>query len=480
MYSRPRHSLLLACGLAAIGALMSAPSPLAGQPAQGAVTPPGREAMYRRAFDLASLNKGGVVRPRWMADRHSFWYAENAPDNTVIYKIDPTTNARTEVFDIPRLRAALAAALGHQPPYKGVPFESFSFVDNERAVRFAVAGREYVMALATYVLTEVLPPSRQEAARSQIRIVREPAIGPTVLELPSPDGRWLLGERDHNLYARSTYDGRDVPLTTDGVEGFEWRVGGPWSPDSSRVAVLKRDEREVYQQPVVHYLKQNEEVSYARFTKAGDRLALTQLYVVDLNSRTPVKAQLPDDPDRYLVPTGWLADGSELLFYQMSRNFKKLQLLAMQPRTGAVRTILEESQTTFIKGLSQLPRWETHLLTLLDGGKRFLFISERDGWDHLYLYSIDGTLLKRLTTGAFPVLRVVDVDPKAGWVYFMATRGTASVRHPPLSGQPRWHGLQAADRRRRHARCCLFAGQGVLSRFSLQLHSSPLRRPASR
>ena len=276
------------------------------------------------------------------------------------------------------------------------------------------------MALATYALTPVTPPSRQEAARGQIRVVRESVLGPVVQEQPSPDGRWLLGERDHNLYARSTYDGRDVPLTTDGVEGFDWRVGGLWAPDSSRVAVFKRDEREVPLQPMVHYLKQNDEVSFVRFTKTGERLPLTQLYVVDLRSRTPVKAQLPDDPDRYLVAAAWLADGSELLFYQMSRTFKKLQLMAMEPRTGAVRTVLEESQATFIKGLSQLPRWETQLLTLLEGGKRFLFISERDGWDHLYLYSIDGTLVKRLTTGAFPVLRVLDVDPKAGWVYFLA------------------------------------------------------------
>jgi Tol biopolymer transport system component len=277
------------------------------------------------------------------------------------------------------------------------------------------------MPLATYALTPVTPPSRQEAARAQIQIVRDPAIGPVVQELASPDGRWLLGERDHNLYARSTYDGREVPLTTDGADAFEWRIGGPWSPDSSRVAVLKKDEPEVWQQPIVHYLKQNDEVSFARFTKAGDRLALTQLYVLDLRARTQVKAQLPDEADRYLAPAGWLADGSELLFYQMGRTFKKLQLLAMNPQTGAVRTILEETQPTFIKGLSQLPRWDLHLLTLLDGGKRFLFISERDGWDHLYLYAIDGTLVRRLTTGAFPVLRVVDVDPKAGWVYFMAS-----------------------------------------------------------
>ncbi len=232
-----------------------------------------------------------------------------------------------------------------------------------------------------------------------------------------------------DLYVRSTYDGREVPLTTDGVEHFEWRIGAldnvrqalaKWAPDSSRVGVLKRDDRNVPEIPVVNYLKQNEEASFTPLTKAGGPLGLTELYVVDILSRTTVKAQLPDDPDRYIAMVGWLADGSELLFQRMNRDFKKLQLMAMDPRSGAVRTILEETQKTFVRGISNVPRWDAGLITLLDGGKRFIYLSERDGWDHLYLYNIDGTLVKRLTSGQFPVLRVVDVDPKGGWVYFTA------------------------------------------------------------
>ena len=89
----------------------------------------------------------------------------------------------------------------------------------------------------------------------------------------------------------------------------------------------------------------------------------------------------------------------------------------MNPKSGALRTILEETQPTFIRGIARTP---VNPLTLIDGGKRFIYISERDGWDHMYLYSIDGTLIRRLTSGSFPVIQLIDVDLAGGWVYFTA------------------------------------------------------------
>jgi dipeptidyl aminopeptidase/acylaminoacyl peptidase len=98
---------------------------------------------------------------------------------------------------------------------------------------------------------------------------------------------------------------------------------------------------------------------------------------------------------------------------------KRLDVLGVASATGKVRTILTETQPTFIKNIASNPGWRD-LFTLVDDGKRFVWISERDGWDHLYLYNIDGTLVRRLTSGSFPVLRVVAVDRPGGWVYFTA------------------------------------------------------------
>ncbi len=77
-----------------------------------------REDMYRRYLEFPSYVKGGAIDPHWMADGSSFWYVEGAPENTIIYKVDPKANTKTPLFDTARLRQALAGVLGSEPPYK--------------------------------------------------------------------------------------------------------------------------------------------------------------------------------------------------------------------------------------------------------------------------------------------------------------------------------------------------------------------------
>jgi dipeptidyl aminopeptidase/acylaminoacyl peptidase len=98
----------------------------------------------------------------------------------------------------------------------------------------------------------------------------------------------------------------------------------------------------------------------------------------------------------------------------MRRDHKQLDLMAADPTTGAARVVLSESQQTFVAGHN----WRTIRPTWLPDGKRFVWLSERDGWNHLYLYHLDGTLIRRLTTGEWPALEVEAVDPAGDWVYF--------------------------------------------------------------
>ena len=109
-----------------------------------------REAMYYRYLEFPSLVKGGSIDPYWMADGSSFWYAEGAPASTVIYKVDPKANSKTSLFDTARLREALTPLLGHEPPYQGLPFDNFTFVDkSEKAVKFSVEGKNFILQLET-------------------------------------------------------------------------------------------------------------------------------------------------------------------------------------------------------------------------------------------------------------------------------------------------------------------------------------------
>jgi len=382
-----------------------------------------REAMYYRYLEFPSYVKGGSIEPHWMADASSFWYAEGAPASTVIYKVDPVANTKTPLFDTARLRQALTSVLGHEPPYQDLPFDKFNFVEAEQAVKFTVEDKEFILRLDTYSITRVPALSEAEKSRRVPQIARKGVYGsPDVMEVLSPDGRWFAGLNEHNVWLRSTTDGRSVPLTTDGVEDYEWRVSGAkWSPDSFKLAIRKVDYRNTPKSLIVHSLKPRPEVEWVRGNLGpGAPDPQTELFIVDILSKRQVRVD--EDPDQSFALLGWRPDGSEMLFRRMDHGRKKLDLMAADPATGSTRVVATETQQTFVGSHRNANRG----FTLLEDGKRFIWMSERDGWNHLYLYDLEGNLIRRLTEGSFPVAGrpntkwVVAVDEKAGWVYFTA------------------------------------------------------------
>jgi dipeptidyl aminopeptidase/acylaminoacyl peptidase len=379
---------------------------------------------FDRLLSLASLIEGGAVQPRWMADGVTFWYSEGGPANRAVHRVDARTGARSPFFDVPRLRRALTGVLGHEPPYAGVPFPDFRLGGGDRTATFTINGRDFRLDLTSYQITAVPARSAAERDRTTPRLVRPgyPTTGPDIYELPSPDGRWLLGLRDHDLQLRATADGREQALTSDGTSERAWDVAGAkWDRNGLRLAAIRTDYRGLAQVPVVHWLKPVEEVEWRYFTKAGGAMARPELHVIDVISGRAVPVDLGDDPEPYLFILGFTPDAGTLLVLANSRDQKRLRLLAVNPETGAARVVVTETQPTFIKGIAQNPGW-AQLVTPLSDGKRFLLTSERDGWDHLYLYDLDGTLIRRLTQGAWPVLQVLGVDEKNGWVYFTGHR----------------------------------------------------------
>ena len=189
---------------------------------------------------------------------------------------------------------------------------------------------------------------------------------------------------------------------------------------------MKSDERHVHKVPLVHWLKPHEEVEWAALTKAGGPLPFSEIHIVDALSKEDVRVETGNEREVYLGILGWLPDGSELVFSRISRRFDRLDVMAADPETGVSRVIMTETQPTFIKGISINPGLPD-LYTPLSDGERFLFISERDGWDHIYLYDMDGTLIRRLTRGAWPVRQIVSVDEGTGWVYFTAHAETDAI-----------------------------------------------------
>lgn len=379
-----------------------------------------REEMYSKYLGYMSLIKGGEVRANWMADKSSFWYAEGHPTETVIYKVDPKANTKKLLFDTEKIRKALTTELGHKPPYKGLPFNSFAFVDGEKSIMFTMDGREFICDLETYTIESVPRLSADEKARTTPRPVHEGffASTPPVMEVLSTDGRWFLGADDYNLYIRSTYDGRRQPLTTCGIKDYGWNISGAkWSPDSFKVTAMKIDTRNVPRIAIMHWLKTTEEVQYAPYAKAGGALPRNELYIIDIMSKEMVEVDLGNEADQFLTALGWKPDGKELYVGRSDRQHKKVDVLGVHPKTGESRLVLSEVSDTFVFGIDASPLAKMKVLTDFS---KFLWISERDGWAHIYMYDLRGNLIRKLTKGEFPVADIVAVDEDNGWVYFRA------------------------------------------------------------
>ena len=372
-----------------------------------------RDRIYSQCLHFSSSVRGGAVRAHWMPEGSAFWYADGPPDDVVIYQVKPD-GSRSSLFDVARLRHSLLPFLERDLPARGLPFQDFSFVGNN-PVDFTVGDRRFTLDLTTYeVTTQPAAPSYEALGEFHN------FIGQALPEVLSPDRKRVMSVRDGNLWLRSSPDGREKAITSDAEPDYSWDgYRAAWSPNSALLAVTKVDRRGVEKVPLVGWLSAVQSVDWAMFPRAGGRLFRTELYVVNVTSGLAVRIDTGEVEDHYVVILGWRGDGSELLFFRADREMKRLDLLAADPANGKTRVVLSETAKTFVEGGPYDDRWLTNF-TLLKDGARFIWRSERDGWDHLYLYDLNGTLLRRLTEGSFPVARVVFVDEAQGWVYLTA------------------------------------------------------------
>ncbi len=395
-----------------------------------------RESVYQSYLEMDSLVTGASIVPHWRGDGSSFWYSEGSSDETVIYKVDPVSNTRTEYFDSLRLRRALEQTLGHRLAPQGVPFQQFSELPGDR-VRFDLEGMQFELDLQTYAVKKISRPNpsglfyglteqQRFTPRTFLRELYVAGPGP-VPEVLSPDRNLFALIQDHNVWLRTTSDSHMTQFTTDGAEDFDWdlesrqgRSVSPWSPNSLYLFAATMDRRDVPKIPVVQYLKSSPDLYWVRFPYAGGPIDRVQPYILDILGRKAVKLDLGDTKDQYFLLLGWLPDGSEVLLARFARDFRRVDIIGAEPATGKTRVILTEQGPTFVRSIFEVFFPGTARFTLLPDGKSFIWESERDGWNHLYLYDLQGKLIRRLTEGQFPVLGVQAVDQQSGFVYFTA------------------------------------------------------------
>jgi dipeptidyl-peptidase 4 len=258
----------------------------------------------------------------------------------------------------------------------------------------------------------------------------------------SPDGGRVAYVRENNLYVENLGDGRITQLTSDGsrtiINGtFDWvyeeelslRDGFRWNPDGRRIAYWQLDASGVRD-----FLLINDTDSLYSFTVpvqypiTGTTNSAGRVGVVSAEGGNTVWLQVPGDPrNNYIARMDWAASSNEVVLQHLNRLQNTNDVMLGDAGTGRVRSVLVERDSAWTDVVNDL-RW-------VDGGKSFTWISERDGWRHLYVVSRDGKKLRLVTKGAFDLHNpgsafgqpfVTGVDSAKGWIYYTASPENAT------------------------------------------------------
>lgn len=337
----------------------------------------------------------------------------------LVLSLAPVALARAQ--DSPRLTRALQRAEAFDLGLGASPRPAARWLSGDRLATSLTGGAPWSIAdaptgrvLQADVSNEALPAQGPPADLVPGWMLRRESSGPA----------WMVRTENTDLVVSDAAGATRLRLP--GAPRYGWGTppqGG--NRDRPIFVAFRIDDRAVHTIPIVDYGTPIERVTQSIYPKTGTPLPVTELHLVDPAAGTTRPVQL-DTRDAYVFLLGWRPKVAEALVMRLSRAGKRLELFAIDAKTGATRLLAhDERPATFVGALDfHTADWQWQVTPLPDDSG-FLWMSERDGWRHVYHYGYDGAARKRLTAGAFPVHRVVHVDSARRQVYVVASADTA-------------------------------------------------------
>ena len=256
----------------------------------------------------------------------------------------------------------------------------------------------------------------------------------------APDGSKIGYERGGNLFTFDFTTQKETQLTNDAKPAFyNGRFGWAyeeefglaqaweWSPDSRFIAFWQSDERQVPIYKLTDYKGFDEKYDSLPYPRVGDQNPTVRIGVIELanGNKAWMKVEVGDG---YIPRIYWTSQEGKLALVHLNRKQNHLRLFMADGRTGDAKPIMEEKSSTWVD-VFDFFAGINHLLYFPAGTNEFYWVSDRDGFAHLYRYDYSGKLLNAVTTGKWEVTYVHHIDPKAGKVYFTSTEASPMERH---------------------------------------------------
>ncbi len=385
----------------------------------------------------------GDVAPNWIEKTNRFWYRSTSAKGTEFILVDAAQNTSAPAFDHARLAEALSSASHRTYQATELPFDSFDFVEDGKAIRFDVDDSTWTCQLASYEC---------KATRNANGAMGGPGApaqgiggaqpGADANENRSPNKRWAAYTKDHNLYVRDTMTGAVLQLTRDGVPGYDYAAAIPelrslitegvekgedvrerpdlfWSPDSTKLVTFRIDSRNSGRFTTLQFVPPDQlrpkPYDYV-YPLPGESLPRAEIMVFDVLSGKRVDVKT--DPLEIPFQGGpgffdWLPDSKNFSYEHGTRGNKETELRVVNAETGEQKVLINEEGTLYVDP-------GEHFVRNIPDNGGFIWSSERDGWNHLYLYNDKGQLQNQVTKGPWVVRQIEYVDAKGHQIYFLA------------------------------------------------------------
>jgi dienelactone hydrolase len=374
------------------------------------------------------------IEPHWLADTSKFWYRNDlADDAREFVLVDAEQNAQGPAFDHERLAKALSTAAAKDFSAAKLPFDSIEFADDEQAVEFLLDGDRWTCDLETYDCTKWLARASASSddeprtgrfrgrGRRSARDDEDNEGGSRGDTARSPDGKWMASIQDHNVFVKNDA-GDDIQLSHDGVDGNGYGMLH-WAPDSKSLVAFRiepGDEKEVYLFESSPAGGGRAKLRKRPYPLPGDRFTAFELNLFDVAEAKQTKPKV-DKIDLGWPELHWFPDDRHFAYRKVDRGHQRLRVIRVDSHTGEANDLIDEKSDTFIWTM-HTENLDLQLVNWLDDTDEIIYVSERDGWRHLYLVDAkQGGIKNPITSGEYVIRGIDHIDPDKRQIWFHAS-----------------------------------------------------------
>lgn len=358
----------------------------------------------------------GEFQAKGMVDLQSL---KNTNQYTVLNSDEASGSMQIDLFDFATLKK-IATLIDTKNQYKLLGgIDSYTFSSDEKKILIANNTNQIYRHsfAADYFLYDIVSKELNKIMEQ----VQEPTF--------SPDGKKIAYAKGNNLFIYDIASNTTSQITVDGnknaiingisdwvyEEEFAFVRAFDWSKDSKKLAYIRFDESQVPEFSMSIFGKNlYPKIETFKYPKAGEKNSLASIYLYDVNSKAIKNVNLSQYHDFYIPRIEWTNDANILSAKILNRHQDNLDLLFIDGTTATTKIVLNENNKAYIDFMDK-----DNLTFLKDNS--FIFTSEKDGFNHIYLYDKTGKLKNQVTKGNWEVTTYYGFDEKTGAVYYQST-----------------------------------------------------------